>query len=77
MVPEANQLVIKPFAATDAGAIEKAILKSELGITPQNDGKVIRLTIPPLSEQRRKHGPNGVCKTFRFYGMHGYGSYSG
>jgi ribosome recycling factor len=54
MVPEANQLVIKPFAPTDLGAIEKAILKSELGITPQNDGKVIRLTIPPLSEQRRK-----------------------
>src|SRR5262245_51596990 len=54
MVPEANQLVIKPFSPQDAGAIEKAILKSELGITPQNDGKVVRLTIPPLSEQRRK-----------------------
>ena len=54
MVPEANQLVVKPFAATDLKEIEKAILKSELGITPQNDGKVLRLTIPPLSEQRRK-----------------------
>ena len=54
MVPEANQLVIKPFSPADAQLIEKAILKSELGITPQNDGKVIRLTIPPLSEQRRK-----------------------
>jgi ribosome recycling factor len=54
MVPEANQLVIKAFAPSDLGMIEKAILKSELGITPQNDGKVIRLTIPPLSEQRRK-----------------------
>lgn len=54
MVPEANQLVIKPFSPGDAKEIEKAILKSDLGITPQNDGKVIRLTIPPLSEQRRK-----------------------
>src|SRR5207253_6011130 len=54
MVPEANQLVVKPFSVGDLGAIEKAILKSDLGITPQNDGKLIRLTIPPLSEQRRK-----------------------
>lgn len=54
MVPEANQLVIKAFDPGSLGDIEKAILKSELGITPQNDGKVIRLTIPPLSEQRRK-----------------------
>jgi ribosome recycling factor len=54
MVPEPNQLVIKAFDPGSLGDIEKAILKSELGITPQNDGKVIRLTIPPLSEQRRK-----------------------
>src|SRR5687767_2498331 len=51
MIPEPNQIVIKPFSPPDAKEIEKAILKSELGITPQNDGKVIRLTIPPLSEQ--------------------------
>jgi ribosome recycling factor len=54
LVPEANQLVIKPFDPGSVGDIEKAILKSELGITPQSDGKVVRLTIPPLSEQRRK-----------------------
>ena len=54
MVPEANQLMIKAFDPTCLGDIEKAIQKSDLGITPQNDGKVIRLTIPPLSEQRRK-----------------------
>ena len=54
MVPEANQLVIKPFSPSDLTMIEKAIQKSELGIQPQNDGKVLRLTIPPLSEQRRK-----------------------
>ena len=53
-VPEAHQIVIQPWDRSVLGAIEKAILKSELGITPQNDGKVIRLTIPPLSEQRRK-----------------------
>jgi ribosome recycling factor len=54
MVPEPNQLLIKPFDPGSIGDIEKAILKSEIGITPQSDGKVIRLTIPPLSEQRRK-----------------------
>ncbi|GIW70995.1 MAG: ribosome-recycling factor [Planctomycetota bacterium] len=54
MVPEANQIVIKPFDPSSTAAIEKAILKSDLGITPNSDGKVIRLTVPPLSEQRRK-----------------------
>lgn len=53
-VPDPTQLVIKPYDATAVGAIEKAILKSDIGITPNNDGKVIRLTIPPLSEDRRK-----------------------
>ncbi|RME75912.1 MAG: ribosome recycling factor [Planctomycetota bacterium] len=54
MVPEANQIVIKPFDPSSVGDIERAILKSELGITPNSDGKVVRLTVPPLSEQRRK-----------------------
>jgi ribosome recycling factor len=54
MIPESNQILIKPFDPGSIGDIEKAILKSELGITPQSDGKVVRLTIPPLSEQRRK-----------------------
>lgn len=53
-IPEPTQLVIKPFDPTSLGDIEKAILKSALGITPQNDGKLIRLTMPPLSEERRK-----------------------
>src|SRR5580704_34237 len=44
-VPEPTQLVIKPFDPTALGEIEKAILKSALGITPQNDGKLIRLTM--------------------------------
>jgi ribosome recycling factor len=52
-VPEPRQLLIKPFDATSIKDIEKAILASDLGLTPLNDGKVIRLNIPPLNEQRR------------------------
>ncbi len=53
-VPEPDQLVIKPFDVSAMSDIEKGILSSDLGITPQNDGKLIRLRIPPLSEERRK-----------------------
>lgn len=53
-VPEARLLVIQPWDSTLIGAIEKAILKSDLGITPSNDGKVIRLPFPALTEERRK-----------------------
>ncbi|MBI1853465.1 MAG: ribosome recycling factor [Planctomycetes bacterium] len=52
-VPEPRLLMIKPFDKGALSDIEKAILKSDLGITPQNDGKVIRLAVPPLSEERR------------------------
>lgn len=52
--PEPRMLVIQPWDATLVKAIEKAINMSELGISPQNDGKVIRLTFPPLTEERRK-----------------------
>jgi ribosome recycling factor len=51
--PEPRQLLIRPFDVTTLKAIEKAILASELGLTPNNDGKVIRLNIPPLTEDRR------------------------
>ncbi|MFC1707372.1 ribosome recycling factor [Planctomycetota bacterium] len=54
MVPESNLIMIKPYDPSSISSIEKAILKSDIGITPQGDGKVIRLTVPPLSEQRRK-----------------------
>jgi len=54
-VPEARLIVIRPFDPTSLQAIEKGILKSEIGITPASDGKVIRLVVPPLSEERRKH----------------------
>jgi len=53
-VPEARQLMIKPFDPSTLKTIEKAILASELGITPNNDGKVIRLNLPPLTEERRR-----------------------
>ena len=52
--PEARLLVIQPYDKGAFGAIEKAILKSDLGLNPTNDGKVIRLSIPALTEERRK-----------------------
>lgn len=53
-VPEARLIVVQPWDRTLFSEIEKAILKSELGLNPSNDGKVIRIAIPPLTEQRRK-----------------------
>jgi ribosome recycling factor len=52
--PEARLLTIKPFDPSTLSTIEKAILKSDLGLTPMNDGKIIRLAIPPLTEERRR-----------------------
>lgn len=52
--PDPSLLVIRPFDPSCIGEVEKAILKSDIGITPTNDGKVLRLAIPPLSEERRK-----------------------
>ena len=53
-VPEPRLINIQPWDTTVIGEIEKAILKSELGVTPANDGKIIRITIPRLTEERRK-----------------------
>jgi ribosome recycling factor len=53
-VPEARLLVVKPFDKTVARDIERAILKSDLGLVPSSDGTVIRIPIPPLTEERRK-----------------------
>ncbi|HWK23720.1 MAG TPA: ribosome recycling factor [Ureibacillus sp.] len=53
-VPEARLLVIQPYDKSVLGEIEKAIMKSDIGITPTNDGNVIRLAIPALTEERRK-----------------------
>ena len=53
-VPEPRQLVIQPFDKGAIAAMEKAIQQSDIGITPSNDGSIIRLTFPPLTEERRK-----------------------
>jgi ribosome recycling factor len=53
-VPEARVIMIKPFDPSTLKAIEKAILASELNLNPNNDGKVIRLNLPPLTEDRRR-----------------------
>jgi len=52
--PEPRLLTIRPFDASTMSSIEKAIMKSDLGLTPSNDGKLIRLPIPPLTEERRR-----------------------
>jgi ribosome recycling factor len=53
-VPEPRSITIQPWDTAAIGEVEKAILKSELGLTPMNDGKVIRIGIPPLTEERRR-----------------------
>jgi len=53
-VPESRLIVIKPWDQSIIGEIEKEILKSEIGLTPMNDGKLIRIPIPALTEERRK-----------------------
>ena len=53
-VPESRLITIQPWDQTIMGSVEKSILKSELGLTPMNDGKIIRISIPPLTEERRK-----------------------
>ena len=53
-VPEPHQIVIQPWDRAVLGAIEKAITKSDIGLTPNVDGTVVRLNIPPLTEERRK-----------------------
>ena len=61
-VPEAHSIVIQPWDATILGEIEKAINKADLGLAPQNDGKVIRLVFPQLTEDRRKELKKQVAK---------------
>jgi len=53
-VPEPRTLLVQPYDKNAIGAMEKAIMASDLGITPSNDGNVIRLSFPPLTEERRK-----------------------
>ena len=53
-VPESHQIVIQPWDRSVLGAIEKAIMKSDIGLVPNVDGSVVRLNIPPLTEERRR-----------------------
>jgi ribosome recycling factor len=66
-IPESRQIVIQPWDPQLMGAIEKAILKSELDLTPVNDGKVIRINIPQLTEERRKEFVKVVKKVAEEY----------
>jgi ribosome recycling factor len=61
-IPESRQIAIQPWDPKIIPDIEKAILKSDLGLTPMNDGKMIRINIPPLTEERRKHLVKAVKK---------------
>ena len=61
-VPEPRVLMIQPWDASSIKDIEKAILTSDIGINPQNDGRVIRLSFPPLTEERRKEIVKSVKK---------------
>jgi len=54
LTPEARLIIIQPWDPTAVEGIEKAILASDLGITPNNDGKIIRLSMPPLTQERRE-----------------------
>ncbi len=65
--PEPRLLVIQPFDRSAMGEIEKAILKSDLGLTPNNDGKIIRIPIPQLTEERRKDLVKHVKKVAEEY----------
>lgn len=62
-VPESRLITIQPWDAGVIKDIEKAILGANLGLTPSNDGKIIRLSIPPLTEDRRKDLVKGIAKT--------------
>jgi ribosome recycling factor len=61
-VPEAQVLLIRPYSPSDLSAIEKAITKSDLGLTPNNDGQQIRLNIPSLTEERRRELTKTVAR---------------
>ena len=62
-VPESRLITIQPWDASVIKEIEKALLKSDLGLTPSNDGKIIRIAIPPLTEERRKQLAKTVHKS--------------
>jgi ribosome recycling factor len=67
-IPESRLITIKPWDVSVIGQVEKAILKANLGLTPSNDGKLIRISIPPLTEERRKEivkNVSKICEDFK------------
>ena len=66
-VPESRLITVQPWDASAIKEIEKAVLKSDLGLTPANDGKIIRIAIPPLTQERRKELVKVVDKTCEEY----------
>ena len=66
-IPESRMIAIQPWDPQALAAIEKAILKSNIGLTPMNDGKLIRISIPQLTEDRRKELVKQVKKTSEEY----------
>lgn len=62
-IPESRMITVKPWDVSVISQVEKAILKANLGLTPTNDGKLIRISIPPLTEERRKEIVKNVAKT--------------
>jgi len=66
-IPESRLITVKPWDVSVINDVEKAILKANLGLTPSNDGKLIRISIPPLTEERRKEIVKSVAKTCEDY----------
>ncbi len=66
-IPESRLITVKPWDVSVINEVEKAILKANLGLTPSNDGKLIRISIPPLTEERRKEIARTVSKTCEDY----------
>ncbi|MDR0822302.1 MAG: ribosome recycling factor [Endomicrobium sp.] len=66
-IPDAKTIEIKPWDASLLGAIEKAIMKADIGMTPINDGKVVRISVPPLTEERRKEIAKSIGKMAEDY----------
>ena len=64
-VPEPALITIQPWDVSQIGAIEKAIRSSDLGLNPANDGKIIRVPIPPLTEERRKEHRQAAARRGR------------
>ncbi len=66
-IPESRLITVKPWDISVINDVEKAILKANLGLTPSNDGKLIRISIPPLTEDRRKEIAKSVAQTCEEY----------